>query len=130
MDNRYKCPHCYAVLKNKTGLNSHLLTHAGIKEFSCSICSRQFSQKAGLDIHMRRIHLDIKPHKCNYCSLTFATPSELKLHRGTHDNPTSFPCPLCPAAFVQKGTLLSHLNSGKHAGKTVSIIYCPCQQLR
>ena len=114
----YKCKYCSGTYETRGNLDTHLLTHAGIKQHSCSECSKQFSQKAQLDIHIRRVHLKIKPHKCGACTLSFSTRSELKLHLGTHDKPKSYPCPLCPAAFVQKVTLTKHISS-QHAGKPI-----------
>ncbi len=66
---------------------------------------------------MKSVHLKIKPHNCGFCKATFSTLAELKLHSGTHEKHKKYKCRMCPASFAQKGNLLTHINSAKHAGK-------------
>ncbi len=123
---RHKCLHCSGSFTDKTALHTHLMVHAGVKEYSCSKCSKTFAQKTNLNIHMKSVHLKIKPHNCGFCKATFSTLAELKLHSGTHEKHKKYKCRMCPASFAQKGNLLTHINSAKHAGKrSWNILKCP-----
>ena len=115
---RHKCALCRGTFQGRGNLIAHLLTHTRIKEYSCSKCSKQFTQKSTLEVHMRSVHLKIKPHKCSVCSSTFSQLTALKGHLATHDKKKSYPCPLCPAAFGSKVEVSRHVDSVKHAGKT------------
>ncbi len=117
-DKQYKCRHCRGTFAEKQHLDNHLITHTGLKPHSCSKCSKEFTQKGALNVHMRRVHHRIKSHNCALCSSAFSSGIELKQHLGTHDKPMSYPCPLCPAAFVQKVTLTQHIDS-VHSGKAI-----------
>ena len=113
----YKCPRCSSTFKDKTGLNKHSLTHAGIKQYSCLECSKHFTQKGSLDHHMRSIHLKIKTHKCSVCTSVFPSEESLGKPLKIHRKCKNYTCPLCPAAFIHKGALKNHLDSAKHKGK-------------
>ncbi len=114
---RHKCPLCMGIFKGRPSLNTHLLTHTRVKEYSCSKCSKQFTQKSTLEVHVKSVHLKIKPYKCSVCNSTFSQSTALKGHLVTHDKKKSYPCPLCPAVFGSKVEVSRHLNSAKHAGK-------------
>ncbi len=116
MDTVYRCVHCRGTFTKKDVFNAHLLSHTGANKYTCSKCSKNFKQKSGLGLHMRRVHQKIKKYKCHICTFMTSTLSDFKLHLGTHDKAKSYQCPLCAAVFVQKGALSRHLNSEQHAG--------------
>ena len=116
MDMKYNCPKCSGTFTKRYSLNKHLLIHSGVKQYSCSQCLETFTQKGEHARHMKSVHLKLKLHNCTFCSKKFSTSKELQLHFGTHER-QKYTCKLCSDTFVQKGALLRHINSGKHAGK-------------
>ena len=49
------CKICNKVLR-KSNLSRHYLTHSGVKNYQCEICSKIFSRKSSLSTHMMKIH--------------------------------------------------------------------------
>lgn len=54
--------------------------HAEEKTFGCTLCEQIFSQKDGLNQHLRRNHVKEKNYGCQFCRKQFATKYESKLH--------------------------------------------------
>ena len=68
---RYHCPHCDRKFTQKGGLNFHIKTiHHGIKEVICDRCGKQFSTSAGLMYHNQKVHLNEEMKK-RYWQLEF-----------------------------------------------------------
>ncbi|MGH0189786.1 UNVERIFIED_CONTAM: hypothetical protein FKN15_038620 [Acipenser sinensis] len=56
-----------------------MVVHTGVRAFQCSVCSKRFTQKSSLNVHMR-----------------------------THRAERSFPCPLCDRHFSHRTLLERH----------------------
>lgn len=53
--------------------------HGKIKSFTCEVCSKKFSRKFNLEVHMKT-HVDQCKHVCPLCGETFTQKSNLKRH--------------------------------------------------
>ena len=52
---------------------------AGDKPYKCELCSKTFTQRAGLNYH-RAAHTGVKPHKCSQCDYAAAKKASLVSH--------------------------------------------------
>ena len=80
----FQCPRCEKAFSSIYLLNSHLNTHADIKDFFCSLCSLSFASKSELSRHKRYKHTEDKPYKCTECDYASVESTKLKRHMRTH----------------------------------------------
>ncbi|KAG8314120.1 hypothetical protein J6590_099640, partial [Homalodisca vitripennis] len=75
--------------------------------FKCEICFKEFPQYSQYRKHSQ-LHLEEKPHKCPACPASFNIPSNLILHKATHqlDN---LECPECLKKFSRVASLKAHI---------------------
>ncbi|XP_075220814.1 zinc finger protein 236-like [Lycorma delicatula] len=75
--------------------------------FKCEVCSKEFEMWSAYKKHLKT-HLDDKPHRCSQCSASFNVPSNLILHKATH-NADDLSCPECNKKFNRLASLKAHL---------------------
>ncbi|XP_075993074.1 uncharacterized protein LOC142987970 [Genypterus blacodes] len=125
------CSECGVTFKYKENLQKHLRTHTGLlsnsicktstqsahlkdhfkirgKPFSCSVCSKHFTQNIGLKRHMR-IHTGEKPFICSVCGKNFTISGNLKLHMRIHTGEKPHSCSVCGKSFIDNGNLKRHM---------------------
>ncbi|KAB7507674.1 Zinc finger protein [Armadillidium nasatum] len=74
------CPYCHYQTVYGTNLKHHIrFKHTKEKPFPCFVCSKRFSMKANLNIHMR-IHTGEKPYWCDKCDMRFSQKNALRKH--------------------------------------------------
>ena len=68
----FVCPSCNVVKQNQNTMYYHMKKHEGKLPFECSICKKDFIQKASLELHMLSKHKDKNVEKVD----TFQCPFE------------------------------------------------------
>jgi len=79
------CLICGKTFTRLHNMKEHISgAHAGMKQYHCTTCGKQFAYSSGLRYH-RRLHKSERPFKCQECGKCFARMGELNRHRrGTH----------------------------------------------
>ncbi|XP_039762949.1 zinc finger protein 37-like isoform X2 [Pararge aegeria] len=82
---KFQCDICSKKYSLRTNLIVHLRTHGGVQTtFECPICEKRFPNKANTQRHIL-IHKEKKPFKCIACEKTFVSASARRCHvRHTH----------------------------------------------
>ena len=86
----------------------------------CSICGSNFSEKAGLDVHFKRMHNENKEqYACTNCDAIFFYKTKLNEHiESTHGIEKSHMCTICDEGFSNGSDLKRHIAT-VHEGKNL-----------
>ena len=107
----FSCKFCDMKFASNQLRNKHQnLLHN--KRFPCDQCSKVFSEKTRLMIHLR-IHSGEKPFVCESCGFSCSQRDNLRLHKEfKHPNlgqqEKKFTCDICSASFLTKSNLSRH----------------------
>lgn len=91
----FLCPHCPKKTKRQNTMFYHLEKHSGETKHNCTMCSKGFIQKSGLQQHMAQTHPEVED----------ATNPYLK---------QEWSCPCCDHVCRMKANMLIHI-ARKHA---------------
>ncbi|KAI8608938.1 hypothetical protein BC830DRAFT_1071444 [Chytriomyces sp. MP71] len=84
---RFPCPlqGCPKSFSQRAGLNSHLVTHTGNRQYICEVCSKSYTTNNRLTVH-KRTHSGERPYKCSEPGCNYAATQKctLKNHLQTH----------------------------------------------
>lgn len=104
----FQCYMCSKSYTTKQMLKLHINSiHMLLRPFKCEICSRSFADKYTLTTHAR-IHSGARPYPCPYCSKTFRQHSALTKHKRVHTKEKPFQCEVCLKAFSDRSSLIPH----------------------
>ncbi|KAK9981903.1 hypothetical protein ABG768_001426 [Culter alburnus] len=64
-----------------------MVVHTGVRAFQCSVCSKRFTQKSSLNVHMRTHRVE-RTFTCGVCHRAFTHRTLLERHALQHQHPT------------------------------------------
>lgn len=105
-----RCKFCNIEVRS-TSLQRHIKNfHYGIR-YQCEHCSRSYTIKENLQVHMKKHHLG-KPNKyqCSYCDKTYTNWSGRYYHQiKEHNQNYRHICKLCNKPFLHKAHMDDHV---------------------
>ena len=106
----HKCGTCGETFGYKAKLHLHMSIHSNDK-FACGQCNRVFGKESTLQKHVSIVHEGVKMYKCEFCSKDFTTKAMLKLHIETQHEIETVACHLCGKTFNHAKYLKSHIET-------------------
>lgn len=81
--------HCGKQFMRRSDLRKHAFTHAGIRLFSCNLCTKSFTRNSNLTKHKKVHSEDFKTFSCQICTKSFLSKTDLSRHVEIHMERTS-----------------------------------------
>ncbi|EEB12637.1 zinc finger protein, putative [Pediculus humanus corporis] len=108
--NSILCPHCGKQFFEEKNYNRHLLTHEGIKPYSCDIqgCEKSFYTFFELNRH-KKYHNNTRDFVCPHCAKSFHEANHLTVHVRIHTGERPYTCPHCKRGFITRTRCKHHI---------------------
>jgi KRAB domain-containing zinc finger protein len=105
------CYFCGKLFSQRWGLNVHMKTvHLRENCKWCHPCDKYFASTTGINRHIRTVHLHERKYKCQLCSMKLDSKASLYRHiQGVHTNEKPFKCYFCSKSFVNLDVLKRHI---------------------
>lgn len=104
----FQCYMCSKAYTTKQMLKLHISSiHMLLRPFKCELCSRAFYDKYTLTTHAR-IHSGERPYACPFCDKTFVQHSAMTKHKRVHTKEKPFQCEICSKSFSDRSSLIPH----------------------
>ncbi|XP_037784752.1 zinc finger protein 267-like [Penaeus monodon] len=106
----YKCPSDgdQTIQKGILKEDTQLKVKATLNCFVCEVCSKKFSAKSHITIHMR-VHTKEKPYSWDICNNAFPSKSDLVKHIRVHTKEKPYMCEICKKDFSYSTSLVNHM---------------------
>ncbi|XP_039762829.1 protein PFC0760c-like isoform X2 [Pararge aegeria] len=119
----FKCKICTKVFTERAGLAQHIQLHRTDRPFACKKCTYTCKTKKYLNKHIARVHRQATGNECGVCSKKFHFKCQLDKHMYVHTNAKPFKCEVCNKGFNSTYSLSTHRHL--HTGaKPFKCSYC------
>lgn len=108
------CDVCGKVLKYKSYLKAHMLSHQKDHPYQCEVCGQAYPNPKRLEDHVR-VHKGEKPFKCRVCEKSFTSTSLRNQHMVVHWGHKTYICDVCGKGFMSRKHFKDHMRI--HAGE-------------
>merc|ERR1712037_171774 len=117
----HPCPYsCKVSFRKPSGLLKHINVHKN-RVFSCSYCQYRNTNMRDLQWHLR-VHFDIKNYTCDICSRSFTNNDKLTIHKLNVHSTDDFLCIDCGFVAPKLKALRVHRSSCKERLKHSRIL--------
>lgn len=107
------CDNCNKSFRYEYHLNRHRMVCDGVKVFSCTLCTRFFSEEKQMKRHMSYMHqISSKTnnkYKCDKCDFETNSSRALTKHLRTHLSERPYQCSICAKSFHTPSYLKIHM---------------------
>ncbi|CAH2215730.1 jg2479, partial [Pararge aegeria aegeria] len=104
----FKCKICTKVFTERAGLAQHIQLHRTDRPFACKKCTYTCKTKKYLNKHIARVHRQATGNECGVCSKKFHFKCQLDKHMYVHTNAKPFKCEVCNKGFNSTYSLSTH----------------------
>lgn len=109
---KWICEYCAKCFNTKYKLTLHSRSHTNVRPYQCSQCPASFKQKTDLNSHLMSLHSDDRPFLCKDCGLSFKIPNSLRSHRKRkHHQNGMKTCSECHKKLMCSAELKEHMVS-------------------
>jgi stress-induced morphogen len=117
---RFQCTLCSKKYQSKLGLERHVkIIHEEKKPYECSICPYKTGYKHQFMNHISAVHEGNKPYECTMCDFKSGYQQKLNQHISiVHDGKKSYKCSVCTFEAEYNIKLKIHF-SEVHEGKNL-----------
>lgn len=102
----YKCKICGKEMSTGRENADHRRLHEGGNE--CPMCGKKFTRLHNMKEHMNGAHHGVKRYSCSICSKQFSYSCSLRYHKRLHQEDKSIKCETCGKCFARFGELTRH----------------------
>ncbi|KAJ6640022.1 Zinc finger protein [Pseudolycoriella hygida] len=99
----------HEVTDNETAFTNDPIARRRI--FQCYMCTKSYTTRHMLKLHINSIHLQYRPFKCELCLRSFADKYTLTTHIRIHSGERPYSCPVCDKTFVQHSAVTKHIRT-------------------
>ena len=118
------CILCGKKIK-KCYLEKHMTSHSE-KNLPCELCVKSFKNSFHLERHHKKVHTsdDEKPHKCSHagCMRAFMNVGSLESHMNSHLGLKPYKCTVCETRFQNPSNRSAHMRKVHKVSKIKTII--------